>query len=64
MTVLCPSCGAQTKMAILAGQFLHLGSGKDSMGKHFINNTKHEPICLWCGYEFEAVKKALKVGGA
>jgi hypothetical protein len=51
-------------MAILAGQFLHLGSGKDSMGKHFINNTKHEPICLWCGYEFEAVKKALKVGGA
>jgi hypothetical protein len=60
MMVMQCSCGAKTEMKILGGEFFHFGSYKLSMVKKYINNEKHEPRCLWCGIEFEPIKKILQ----
>lgn len=58
MDVQC-NCGAITRMHVFVTDFFHLGSFKDSMVKQYINNEKHNPMCLWCGFRFTKIDEVL-----
>lgn len=59
LSVQCPNCPATSTMGLVGTKLFHFGSVKFGAVKHF-TAAKHEPICLWCGTEFEPVKKALE----